>query len=157
MFSVLRLRYSRRSSGIARLTRMYLVAVFIIQIDCTYSHVFCQECVGDGHNKKQRVTLDTKVVLIVQWYYRMNTSPTYQEITQLTRKGQVTVPAPIRKALGLKMGDKVAFTLTKTGKPQVMLQPVSSTVERTFGMLASDVAMLSPQEERQAFAEEIAG
>jgi AbrB family looped-hinge helix DNA binding protein len=85
----------------------------------------------------------------------MNTGTTHQEITQVTRKGQVTVPVAIRKALGLKEGDKVAFTLAQTGKPQVTLQPVPSATERTFGILASDTAMLSPQEERRVFAEEI--
>ena len=83
----------------------------------------------------------------------MNMSATYQEVTQVTRKGQVTVPIAIRKALGLKEGDKVAFTLTTAGKPQATLQPVPSAAERTFGALASPTPMLSPQEERQAIAE----
>src|SRR3954452_10577852 len=85
----------------------------------------------------------------------MITGTTHQEVTQVTRKGQVTVPVAIRKALGLKEGDKVAFTLAGAGKPQVMLQPVSSATERTFGILASDTTMLSPQEERRVFGEEI--
>ena len=33
--------------------------------------------------------------------------------TTMTQKGQVTIPAPIRKALGLKRGDQVQFTLKK--------------------------------------------
>ncbi len=33
--------------------------------------------------------------------------------TTITQKGQVTIPAPIRKALGLKRGDQVKFTLKK--------------------------------------------
>ena len=33
--------------------------------------------------------------------------------TTLTQKGQVTIPAPVRKALGLKRGDQVQFTLNK--------------------------------------------
>lgn len=33
--------------------------------------------------------------------------------TTITQKGQVTIPAPIRKALGLKRGDQVQFTLKK--------------------------------------------
>lgn len=33
--------------------------------------------------------------------------------TTLTQKGQVTIPAPVRKALGLKRGDQVQFTLKK--------------------------------------------
>lgn len=33
--------------------------------------------------------------------------------TTITQKGQVTIPAPVRKALGLKRGDQVKFTLKK--------------------------------------------
>lgn len=33
--------------------------------------------------------------------------------TTITQKGQVTIPAPVRKALGLKRGDQVQFTLKK--------------------------------------------
>lgn len=33
--------------------------------------------------------------------------------TTVTQKGQVTIPAPIRKALGLKRGDQVQFTFKK--------------------------------------------
>ncbi len=33
--------------------------------------------------------------------------------TTITQKGQVTIPSPIRKALGLKKGDQVQFTITK--------------------------------------------
>lgn len=33
--------------------------------------------------------------------------------TTITQKGQVTIPAPIRRALGLKRGDQVQFTVKK--------------------------------------------
>ena len=33
--------------------------------------------------------------------------------TTITQKGQVTIPAPVRKALGLKRGDQVQFTFKK--------------------------------------------
>lgn len=33
--------------------------------------------------------------------------------TTVTQKGQVTIPAYVRKALGLKRGDQVEFTLKK--------------------------------------------
>lgn len=33
--------------------------------------------------------------------------------TTITQKGQVTIPAPVRRALGLKRGDQVKFTLKK--------------------------------------------
>ncbi len=87
----------------------------------------------------------------------MNTSTTYHtEVTKLTRKGQVSVPAAIRKALGLKQGDKVAFALTGTGKKQATLARVPSIAALTFGTLASDVPMRSPKEESLAIQEAIA-
>lgn len=41
--------------------------------------------------------------------------------TSITQKGQVTIPAPIRKKLGLKTGQKVAFT--DRGK-EVVIEPI---------------------------------
>lgn len=35
------------------------------------------------------------------------------QLTTITQKGQVTIPAPVRKALGLKRGDQVRFILDK--------------------------------------------
>jgi AbrB family looped-hinge helix DNA binding protein len=39
-----------------------------------------------------------------------NRSTYYEEVRKMARKGQVSVPAAIRDALGLKEGDKVTFT-----------------------------------------------
>ena len=36
-------------------------------------------------------------------------------LTVVTRKGQVTIPAELRKALNLKQGDRVAFVLEPEG------------------------------------------
>ncbi|MBI2326942.1 type II toxin-antitoxin system PrlF family antitoxin [Candidatus Curtissbacteria bacterium] len=41
--------------------------------------------------------------------------------TTITQKGQVTIPAPVRKALGLKSGDQVKFILTK--KKEAKIKP----------------------------------
>ena len=65
----------------------------------------------------------------------------------LTRKGQVTVPAAIRRALGLKEGDRVSFTLDGD---EVRLSRTGSVVERTAGMLKSDLPPLSAEELREA-------
>jgi antitoxin PrlF len=92
----------------------------------------------------------------------MNTYPTYQEVSDMnehltivTRKGQVTIPADIRRALGIKEGDKVAFVLEDD---QVKLTRKGSVVEQTAGALKSDIPALSLREERdtaeQAIAEE---
>ena len=53
-----------------------------------------------------------------------------ESLATITAKGQVTIPAEIRKALGLKPKDKVAFVL-KQG--EVMLEPSSSTLKAGFG------------------------
>src|ERR671918_312074 len=90
----------------------------------------------------------------------MNTYTTYHEasdmneqLTVVTRKGQVTIPADIRRALGIKEGDKVAFVLEND---QVKLTRKGSVVQQTAGALKSTVPALSPQEEHEAAAEGIA-
>lgn len=87
----------------------------------------------------------------------MDTSLTYHEqVTHITRKGQVTVPAAIRKALGLKEGDTVAFALTTADPAGAILRPAHSVAAATFGALASDRPMLDPSSERAAFEEGVA-
>jgi AbrB family looped-hinge helix DNA binding protein len=90
----------------------------------------------------------------------MNTYTTYQEVsdmneqlTVVTRKGQVTIPADIRRALGIKEGDKVAFVLEDD---QVKLTRKGSIVEQTAGALKSDIPALSLREEREATEQAIA-
>jgi antitoxin PrlF len=65
----------------------------------------------------------------------------------VTRKGQVTVPAEIRRALGLKEGDRVAFVLEGS---QVRLQRAGSVVELTAGMLRGEGMPLAPEDLREA-------
>src|SRR5579884_1955822 len=57
-----------------------------------------------------------------------------EQFTVMTRKGQVTVPVQIRRALGLREGDKVAFTLDDG---HVKLTRAHSIVEQTAGILRS--------------------
>ena len=90
----------------------------------------------------------------------MNTYTTYTEtadmheqLTVVTRKGQVTIPADIRRALGIKEGDKVAFVLEDD---QVKLTRKGSVVEQTAGALKSDIPALSLREEREAAEQAIA-
>jgi antitoxin PrlF len=90
----------------------------------------------------------------------MNTYPTHYEtsdmneqLTVVTRKGQVTIPVDIRRALGIKEGDKVAFVVEDN---QVKLTPKGSVVEQTAGALKSDIPALTPQEERDAAEQAIA-
>ena len=51
-------------------------------------------------------------------------------VTSLTQRGQVTVPAEVRRLLGLKPRDKVAFTIDDD---QVRLVPASFTLESAYG------------------------
>jgi AbrB family looped-hinge helix DNA binding protein len=50
-------------------------------------------------------------------------------LSVITRKGQVTVPAEVRRAMGLKQGDKVAFRL-EDGVARIA--PASSPVDESF-------------------------
>ena len=52
---------------------------------------------------------------------------------KLTSKGQITVPAPVREALGLRPGDKVTFLAGENG--EFRLRRVGSIMEM-YGCLA---------------------
>jgi len=52
----------------------------------------------------------------------------------MTKKGQVTIPASIRKRLGLREGDRVAFV--EEGE-KVQLRPLRNDVTAIFGMVKS--------------------
>lgn len=71
-----------------------------------------------------------------------------EQTTTVTKKGQVTIPVEIRKALGLKQGDHVAFVLGKDN--QVHLRRSESVVERTAGALRGWEAALTAEQLREA-------
>ena len=54
-------------------------------------------------------------------------------IRTVTAKGQVTIPAEIRRLLEVSPGDQVLFRVTES---TVELQPVTMTLEDTFGAVA---------------------
>lgn len=68
-------------------------------------------------------------------------------LTVLTCKGQVSIPAEVRRALSLKEGDKVAWILEDG---VVRLAPRGSVVARTAGALKSPAPPLTAEEERAA-------
>ena len=76
-------------------------------------------------------------------------------LATLTSKGQVTLPAEVRKSLGLKTGDKIAFRVEDN---EVRLRRTGSVVETTSGILKSHKRPLTAEELRaaaeQAMAEE---
>ncbi len=78
----------------------------------------------------------------------------------VTRKGQVTIPAEVRKALALKRGDVVVFTRpdSPTGATTLRRAPTARTsvAERLFGSLHSDVAAMNPDQENAAFERAVA-
>lgn len=59
-------------------------------------------------------------------------------ITTITTKGQVTIPEPMRKALGVEPGDKFVFDQVdpKSKRGSFKVVP-SGVVDRTFGSLNS--------------------
>jgi AbrB family looped-hinge helix DNA binding protein len=75
--------------------------------------------------------------------------------SQLTRKGQVTIPAEVRRHLGLKQGDRVAFV--QEGDT-VTVWPATSVSERTAGALRQyrRTPTPTPAEEHEAFAQAVA-
>lgn len=70
--------------------------------------------------------------------------------TVVTRKGQITIPAAVRKALGLKRGDRVALVLDNG---YARLGKGASVVERTAGVVRSTQPPLSARELRGAAEE----
>ena len=73
--------------------------------------------------------------------------------TVVTRKGQVTVPADIRRELGLKKGDKVAFIVDQGS---VKLVRKGSVVKRTAGVFKGRGPVLTAEELREAAEKAIA-
>ncbi len=49
--------------------------------------------------------------------------------TVVTRKGQITIPAPIREALGIKEGDTISVALEGL---EVKIEPVSRSLAESY-------------------------
>ena len=80
-------------------------------------------------------------------------------LTIVTRKGQITLPAEIRRSLDIKEGDKVAVSLVETDEgeqPQVLLRPVRSVAEMTFGAAGPRKKPVDLDSMRRMFEEETA-
>lgn len=54
------------------------------------------------------------------------------DTSSVTRKGQVTIPARMRRRLGLGEGDRVAFI---DEGDHIVLKPVEDDVKAAFGLL----------------------
>ena len=66
------------------------------------------------------------------------------QTSTLTGKGQITIPADLRKALGLHAGDKVGFLLENG---EVRLVRRESRVEAAFGLIKADVSVTDAEME----------
>lgn len=60
-------------------------------------------------------------------------SDTHELITNMTRKGQVTVPADVRRKL--KLTDKDRFTVTIENGSEIRLKRKHSVAQATFGVV----------------------
>ena len=69
--------------------------------------------------------------------------------SSITSKGQVTLPAVIRKQLNLKTGDRIVFTLKGN---KIIAEPMSGDISELFGLIKSDRAA-SLEEMEAAIAE----
>ena len=77
----------------------------------------------------------------------MNISTTYEAI--VTRKGQITLPAEVRRQLGLKRADRVQVSVH--GKTVQLRRQQTSPLEVNFGIARGRRTRLTPQQERAAF------
>lgn len=79
-----------------------------------------------------------------------------EQLTVITRKGQITIPAAIRKTLGLKEGDKVLVSLSDEQTPMVTITPVRSVAAMTFGSVPPRQRPEDFTELRRLFEAEVA-
>ena len=69
---------------------------------------------------------------------------------KLTSKGQITIPANVRAALGLDAGSRVEFV--ETGKGQFAIIAATEEVQSLKGMLKKPARPVSIEEMNQAIA-----
>ncbi|MBM3462697.1 MAG: AbrB/MazE/SpoVT family DNA-binding domain-containing protein [Armatimonadetes bacterium] len=78
-----------------------------------------------------------------------------QHQTVVTRKGQITLPAEVRRALGLRQGDRVTVELANG---QATVRRAEGVIARTAGSVAPIAPPLTATEMRdvaeQAWADE---
>ena len=76
-------------------------------------------------------------------------------IATLTTKGQVTIPKPVRDALGLEAGDRVEFVDLGDGRFELIA--VTRDVRTLRGMLGPAVTPVSTEDMDKAIAEAVTG
>ncbi len=73
----------------------------------------------------------------------------------VTSKGQITIPKPIRDALELEPGDRVAFRFDDEGR--VILEPETLDLLQLFGALKPEVRGVTVEDMRRAVRRRGAG
>jgi AbrB family looped-hinge helix DNA binding protein len=74
-------------------------------------------------------------------------------LATITKKGQVTIPAEVRRHLGIKKGSKVAFVMNGD---EVWLVTKGSVVEHTAEMMKGNGRPLAAEELREVAEEAVA-
>lgn len=69
--------------------------------------------------------------------------------SSITKKGQTTLPKPVRETLGVKAGDRVRYVISGG---QVRILPVRP-IGRLFGVLQHEGPAVTVEEMEQAVAE----
>ena len=99
-----------------------------------------------------RVPCYTSTTVVQPFSSPFNSMP----IVTTSSKGQVVIPAGLRKRIGVKPGDKVSVTLTTDGK--LMIEPVpQDPVEAAHGSLRGDSSLteaLLAERKKEATREE---
>jgi AbrB family looped-hinge helix DNA binding protein len=67
------------------------------------------------------------------------------QTSTITSKGQVTIPAAMRKRLGLEPGDQVGFILDDDG---IRVVPREHRIEAAFGLCKAKVSVTDEDMER---------
>lgn len=65
----------------------------------------------------------------------------------LTSKYQITIPKPIRKSLGLQIGDKLDFVMNVRG--MVSILPITASITQLKGMVPKPKKVASLEEMHQ--------
>ena len=68
----------------------------------------------------------------------------------LTSKGQITIPLPVRTALGLETGDRVEFV--ETGDGQYAIAAATKPVQSLKGLIAKPARPVSIEDMNAAIA-----
>lgn len=75
-----------------------------------------------------------------------------QLMTTITTKGQVTIPEPVRRALGASVGDKVAFVRVANKSREATIRVIpTNVVDKLAGSLKTSVGYI-PHEKARAIA-----